>query len=403
MKNSDPILECALRNMPEGFSKVINKEDFIVKVSARAAQIKKAEPDFARSDIGQCIGVMPDLEVYYGPPVGRISLRKLVAEFWTRYYGLDDLTYENVAVTVGATHALSLLFAMLAHDQKVILSVPHWPTIPDTIMRAGAKPIGFELIDEDGNLRLKELDELIGKENAKILALNFPNNPSGITASEQQLADIAELARKHDLVIVSDEVYNRIRFSGKPTTMLSFAPERTVAVSGASKEYLIPGQRVGFVISKCKKLTDLFLNKIIRCDCSCPSVVGQDVMIPIITKEVEELKQGKEPSFLIPVIKELKARRDALAECLVSAGFKLMADRPSDGSIFMLAKLPPQVKLSDPEFVDKAMEMKKISGIPGSGCGKPGWVRFSFGSMTMEDIARFGKNLKTVIDTLTSK
>ncbi|MDI6840639.1 MAG: pyridoxal phosphate-dependent aminotransferase [bacterium] len=400
MEERDLILDCALQNMPESFKKIVSKDDFIVTMSTRAQEIKSKTKDFVRSDIGQCVGVIPELEVYYGPDIGKIELRSLVAEFWTHFYKLDKLNYENVAITSGATQAFSLLFAILGYKQKVILSTPNWPTFPDTIAKAGAECIKFELINEDSRIRLEELSKFIEKEQAKIILINSPNNPSGIALTEEEMGNFAALARRHNLIIISDEVYNRIRFRDKPQTMLSFAPERTVVVSAASKEYLIPGHRIGFVISRCKELTNVFLKKLLRCDSSCTSVAGQDVIIPIIRKEVVELKNGKQPSFLVPVIKELRRRRDALGECLKSAGFGLMGDRLPDGSIFMLAKLPKEIKLSDVEFIEKAIEMKKFSGIPGSACGKPGWLRFSFGGMTMEDIEKFGKNLREVISTL---
>lgn len=403
MEEQDIILEHALQNMPDNLKKIVSKDDFIVIISTKAGEIKKEEKKFARSDIGQSIKILPELEAYYGPPVGKIELRSLIAEFWTLFYKLDNLTYENVAVTVGATQGLTLLFSIFGYGQKVILSTPYWPTFPDVLTRAGSEYIEFEFVDEDGKFRSEELSKLIEKESAKIILFNSPNNPSGVALTEEEMQDFAELARKYNLIIIADEVYNRIRFRGEPKTMLSFAPERTVVVSGASKEYLIPGHRIGFVISKSKKLTDVFLRNIVRCDCSCVSNAGQEVLIPIIRKEVSELKEGKDPTFLVPVIEELRSRRDALGECLKSAGFKLMGNRLSDGSIFMLAKLPEEIKMNDTEFVEKAMEMKKLSGIPGSGCGKPGWVRFSFGSMTMEDIEKFGKNLKEVINALAPK
>ena len=395
-----PILEHAWRNMPERFKIIIGRKDPIITVTTRAKQIAAKDKDFVRSDIGQAIGVMPQYEVYYGPSIGKVKLRKLIAEFWSKFYKLDDLTYENVAITTGATEALGLLFAILSYGQKVILMSPHWPTFPDTIVRAGADYIRFELINEKGKLRLRELGRLIEAEDIHTMLINFPNNPSGIAITREAMSDFANFARKYNLILISDEVYNRIRFKGEPQTMLSFAPERTVVVSAASKEYLIPGHRVGYVISKSKTLTNVFLKKLVRCQSSCPGVAGQDILIEIISKEVNELNVGKSPSFLKPVVKELKRRRDALARQLQAAGFKLFGGHLPDGTIFMLAKIPEEIKLNDEEFVSKAMEMKKFSAIPGSTCGKPGYLRFSFGSMNMTDIERMGKNLKETIKAL---
>ncbi|GAG35114.1 unnamed protein product, partial [marine sediment metagenome] len=252
--------------------------------------------------------------------------------------------------------------------------------------------------DENRQLKLDELSNVIKTEHIRVLLVNLPNNPSGMTVSKETMIKLAEFARENDLILICDEVYNRVIFTGEPETMLSFAPERTVVVNAASKEYLIPGHRIGYVISKSPTLTDVFLKKLVRCQNSCPNTVGQDVFIEMLEKEVDELRKGESPSFLEPVIKQLKERRDALADALQKAGFELFGNRPSDGTIFMIAKIPEEIKLSGEEFIEKALEMKKISGIPASACGKPGWIRFSFGSMTMEDIERFGKNIIEVVE-----
>ena len=397
-----PLLERAWENMPEKFKTIIGREDPIVTVTAKAKEIAEIDKKFVRSDIGQAIGILPKHEVYYGPSIGKVELRRLIAEFWSRYYKLDGIGYENIAITTGATEALGLLFAMLGYEHKIILMSPHWPTFPDAISRAGADYIRFELIDENNKLKLKELSKLIETERAHVLFINFPNNPSGMVLSKEALSELASFAREHKLIVISDEVYSRIRFAGEPQTMLTFAPERTVVVSAASKDYLIPGHRVGYAISMSKTLTNVFFKKLVRCQSSCPGISGQEAFMRILSGEVDELRQGKSPSFVRPIVEELIRRRDALALCLQEAGFRLLRDRLPEGSIFMLAKIPEEIKMSDKEFISKALEKKKFSAIPGSSCGKPGYLRFSIGSMDLSDIERIGKRLKESVQELKS-
>jgi aminotransferase len=406
MEPSDPpipLLEHAWASMPEKVKTIIGRDDPIVTVTAKAKEIAAIDKEFVRSDIGQVIGIRPEYEVYYGPSTGKLELRRLIAEFWSRYYKLDGIGYENIAITTGATEALGLLFAMLGYANKIILMSPHWPTFPDAILRADSDYVRFELIDEENKLRLKELSKLIEAEKAHILLINFPNNPSGMVLSKEALSELASFAREHKLIVISDEVYNRIRFVGEPQTMLTFAPERTVVVSAASKDYLIPGHRVGYAISMSKTLTNVFFKKLVRCQSSCPSISGQEAFMRILRGEVDELRQGKSPSFVRPIVEELIRRRDALALCLQEAGFRLLGDRLPEGSIFMLAKIPEEIKMSDKEFISKALEKKKFSAIPGSSCGKPGYLRFSIGSMDLADIERIGKRLKESVQELKSK
>lgn len=399
-EKTTPILERTWKNMPNELKKVMGKEDVIVAISARAAKIKEKENNLIRAESGQIYGVIPELEKYYTPPIGIPELRHLIAEFWSKLYNLKNISYENVAITIGASQGLSLIIGMLGYKQKIVLNTPYWPNTPDIITRMGGEYIKFEFLDNKGNLRLVELAKLIKKEKANILFINFPNNPSGIALNAQQMQKLADFAKKHNLVIISDEVYNRIRFNGKPLTMLSFAPERSVAVCSASKEYLVPGARVGYVISASPTITNVFLNQLVRIDCSCVSILGQSIILPILKKELEELRKGISPTFLPPVLQELQKRRDAIANALLESGFKITCNRVPDGSIFIFAKIPEKIKTSDTKFVEKALEMEKLSGIPGSECGKQGWLRFCFGYTKLKDIEIFRKNLNDVVKAL---
>lgn len=395
-----PLLYCAWNHMSERFKNIVLSEDPIISITSKASKIAATDRGFIRSDIGQVIGILPDYEVYYGPTVGKIALRELVAEFWSTFYKLDHLTYENVAVTTGATEALFLLFSIFGYGRKVILMSPHWPTFPDTIRKAGSDYVRFELVDEDGVFRIDELESLIKSTHINVMLVNSPNNPSGIALERQNMEQLAELAERYNMIIISDEVYNRIRYRGEPDTMLRYAPDRTVVVTSASKEYLIPGLRVGFVISKSKTLTDVIIKKLLRCQSSCPNTAGQDVVMEIMKREVDELKGNKEPSFITPIVEELKNRRDAIADALTEVGFKVFGNRPPDGTIFTFAKIPETVNLSDKEFIGKAMDLHLFSAIPGSACGKPGWLRFSFGNLSLEDISQLKNNLQKFLNII---
>jgi aspartate/methionine/tyrosine aminotransferase len=393
-----PLIAIAWDTMPESLKEIISKTDPIVSVSTKAGLLAREDKNFVRSDIGQSIGIIPEIETYYGPPIGRMKLRQLIAELWSRLYNLEGFTAENIAITTGATESLNILLSLFAYGKPVALMSPHWPTFPDAIRRAGGYPETVEIVDENHELHLTELERKVQEKDIKILIINFPNNPSGIAVDKRSMKEIAEFARKNDLVIISDEIYNRVRFSGSPLTMLSFAPERTVVVSAGSKEYLIPGHRVGYIISASPTMTDIFIKKILRCQSSCPGVAGQNVLIDIIGKEVDEMRNGSQPSFIKPITTELRKRRDRLAAALKNAGFKPFVI--SDGGIFMLAKMPDDITISDVEFIEKGLEMKKISAIPGSACGKPGWLRFCFGSMTIPEIEKFEQNLSEFVSII---
>ena len=252
-----PLLDRTWALLPVGIRKVLSSEPIIPVIAAKAKITAAINPDFIRSDQGQVIGIFPEKEVYYGPSSGLEELRQLVARFWTYAYHLknkpglppDGLNKNHVAIVSGATEGLSIVMHLLAYKQNVGLMPLHWSNYKGIILNAGGNPVVLNLFDKEYNPDFHKLEEEIDTNNITCLLVNFPNNPSGDILTDQELGQLAEIARKKNLILISDEVYNYIRYKGQPQSMLSFAPERTVVVSSASKEYLIPGARVGYVIA----------------------------------------------------------------------------------------------------------------------------------------------------------
>jgi aspartate/methionine/tyrosine aminotransferase len=214
------------------------------------------------------------------------------------------------------------------------------------------------------------------------------------------MAGLTDLARRLDLIIVSDEVYNFIRYKGEPRSMLSFAPERTVVVSSASKEYLIPGARVGYVLSAEESFTNSWMPKMIRSFSSSPNVLGQRMLVDILKEEVRDFENGRSPRIISEVKRELRERCGLILSVLKEKGFALAGrdkDFPS-GAISVLVRLPEQIKVDDKTFVEKAMDLGKFSAIPASVFGAPGCLRFGYAGMTPEAIKRLSKNLQDVLD-----
>jgi len=214
------------------------------------------------------------------------------------------------------------------------------------------------------------------------------------------MSGLAVLAEKLDLVIVSDEVYNFIRYKGEPQSMLAFAPGRTVVVSSASKEYLIPGARVGYVLCADETFANSWMPKMIRSFSSSPNVLGQRVLIDILREEVRDFENGLAPRIITEVKRELRERCGLILSILKDRGFTLAGrdkDFPS-GAISVLARLPDWIQVDDKAFVEKAMELEKFSAIPGSVFGAPGCLRFGYAGMPREDIERLSRHLQDVLD-----
>jgi aspartate/methionine/tyrosine aminotransferase len=413
MKNNPELHSALLKRvwslMPEGIRQTVTSEPIIPAIAARAKTIGASNPDFIRSDQGQVVGIFPEKEIFYGPSAGIEELRDLVGRFWTYAYKLKGrpevpahgLDRRNVAIVSGATEGLAIVMHLIAFQQNVGLMPLYWSNYKGVIRNAGGNPIVVSLFDADYKINFKEVEQQIRENKITSLLLNFPNNPSGDVLTEKEMSGLAELAEKLDLVIVSDEVYNFIRYKGEPQSMLAFAPERTVVVSSASKEYLIPGARVGYVLCADETFASSWMSKMIRSFSSSPNVLGQRILMDILKEEVEDFENGRPPRIISEVKKELRERCDLIISVLKDKGFTLAGrdkDFPS-GAISVLVRLPDWIKVDDKAFVEKAMELEKFSAIPASVFGAPRCLRFGYAGMPREEIRRLSPHLQAVLDS----
>jgi len=312
----------------------------------------------------------------------------------------EGLNKRNVSIVSGATEGLAILMHLFAYKQNVGLMSLHWGNYRGIIQNAGGNPIVVDLFDKDYNTDFEKAEKFIDEHKITSLLLNFPNNPSGDVLSEEELVSLTELARRKNLIIIADEVYNFIRYKGEPQSMLAFAPERTVVVSSASKEYLIPGARTGYIISADEKFTSSWMPNMIRSFSSSPNTLGQNILLELLREEINDFENGKAPQIITELKAELRTRCDLLISILKEKGFTLAGrdkDVPS-GAISVLARLPKDIECDDTAFVDKALELKKFSAIPASVFGAPQCLRFGYAGMTKEAISSLSENLEDVLD-----
>lgn len=412
-KQKTPILEIALSTMPDGIRQTISSEPIIPAIAARAKVIAQQNPEFIRSDQGQILDIYPDKEIYYGPSAGLEELRELIGRFWTLTYRLegkpgippDGLHKKNVAIVTGATEGLSIVMHLVASQQNVGLLPLYWSNYRGIILNAGGNPIILDFFDENYNPDFEKVQRQIEQQKITSLLINFPTNPSGDVLSESEMEQLAELARRMDLILISDEVYGTLRYKGTPQSMLAYAPERTVVISSASKEYLIPGARIGYGVAADETFTNSWMSKMIRSFSSSPNVLGQQILIEILKEEVNDLENGRPARIITEIKQELKKRCDLIIKILEEKGFTLAGrdkDFPS-GAISVLARLPADINVDDHVFVEKALDMGKFSAVPASVFGAPGCIRIGYAGMAQEKIGKFEGALQDVLDSFRHK
>jgi aspartate/methionine/tyrosine aminotransferase len=404
-----PILTAAWQTMPPAMQTTVTSAPVIPQIAAKAKVAAASNPDFVRGDQGQVVGVKPEREVYYGPSSGLPELRRLAGRFWTLAYGLQGcqglpkqgLGPENVAIVSGATEGVAIVMRLLAPGQTIGVQRYFWGNYRNIIAHAGGEIAVLDFFADDGSFDRDGLAAAVQSSDIGTLLVNFPANPTGDLLYDDELAALADLARDLDLILVSDEVYNWIRYDDEPRTMLAFAPDRTVVIGAASKEYLIPGARTGYVLSADATFSDEWMPRLIRSTSSSPNVLGQRLAIEMLDADVADLEAGRRPAILGAIKDELRRRRDAVVEMLRSVGFRIVSrhSHGPQGGIAVLARLPEGVQ-DDLAVIETAIDMGRFSAIPGSAFGAPGCIRFGYAGIPLEGIERLAKAIPDVLEAV---
>lgn len=210
------------------------------------------EPDFTTpSHITEAaIDALRGGDVFYTPVGGTPKLRKAIIEATARDYGV---TFEpgEVTASVGAKHTLFNLFmALVDHGDEVIVPAPYWVSYPEQVAFAGGEPVIVEGREENGFLMCPEALAAAVTPKTKALILNSPSNPTGAMYHADALEKIAEVVRKSNFMVVSDDIYAKLVYDGsKFTSLLEVAPDlkdRVIIVNGVSKSYAMTGWRLGY-------------------------------------------------------------------------------------------------------------------------------------------------------------
>lgn len=191
-------------------------------------------------------------KTHYAPSNGIPELREALAEKYSREYGLTYSPETEILVTVGATEAVALaLLAFISPGDEVLLPDPGFVCYKPAVMIAGGTPVSMPMRDSDGFKPDVEAVRSLITEKSRVIIINSPNNPAGAVLAHDEAARLARLAVENDLIVISDEVYEKIVYDGTQHHCLATFPdmrERTVVVNSFSKTYAMTGFRVGFAL-----------------------------------------------------------------------------------------------------------------------------------------------------------
>ncbi len=223
------------------------------------------EPDFTPPEhvLEAAKQAMAEGKTHYTPSSGIPSLREALAKKYTREYGLSYDPEDEILVTVGATEAVFLaLLAFINPGDEVLLPDPGFVCYKPAVFIAGGIPVSIPMLENDGfKPDIEAVTSLITKRS-RVIIINSPNNPTGSVLKYDELAKLAKLAVENDLIVVSDEVYEKIIYDDIKHHCLATFPqmgERTVVVNSFSKTYAMTGFRVGYALGPADLISAMLL------------------------------------------------------------------------------------------------------------------------------------------------
>lgn len=365
-------------------------------ITAKAKQLKKegidvigfgaGEPDFDTPENIEEAAIDAIKKGYtrYTPASGINELKEAIVKKFKRD---NSLNYKasNIMISTGAKQCLSNIFqAILNPGDEVIVPVPYWVSYPELIKLSDGVPV-YAKCEESNNFKYtREILEESITPKTKAIIINSPNNPLGTVYSKEELTMIAEFAHQHDILIISDEIYEKLIYGDKKhisiASISNDAFERTIVINGVSKSYAMTGWRIGYTAAD-EKLIKIMSN-IQSHTTSNPNSIAQYASVEALNGEQKSLEV---------MVNEFAKRRNYMVDKINSIR-SLSCIKP-EGAFYVMVnisklfnkKINNQIITDSLSFSNLLLEHEKVAVIPGIAFGVDNYIRLSYAT-SMDNI-----------------
>lgn len=380
------------RILPSGIRAVNEKALAMERAGEKVIHFEIGRPDFDTPEYIKkaCIESIERGDVFYTSNFGDMKLREAVAKY-LNYHNHIPYTKDNVLITVGLSEAIfDVLTVILDEDDEILVPNPVWVNYVNVPNLLKAKPISYDLLEK--NNYQPDIEELKSKitPKTKAIVLISPNNPTGSILKKDTLEKIAELAIENDLLVLADEVYERLIFDGEKHISIASLPnmiDRTITLNGFSKAFSMTGWRVGYVAAPVELITQV--NKIHQHNVICAPSFVQKAAITALQDEKNEVED---------MVKEYTRRRDYAVDAINKIdGISCLCPK---GALYIFINISKLHKTSQ-EVADFLIENEKIALVPGSvfGSNSDEYLRMSFAN-SYENIVEGCKRLKNGVEKI---
>ena len=323
---------------------------------------------------------------HYTNSRGIVELREVIRE---KLSNENDIEYDlnEILVTPGAKQGIFYaIYTLIEENSDVLIPEPYWLSYRDIIKMAGGNVVPIPTFEDNGFKPTYEDIENKITDKTKVIIINSPNNPTGSTLNKKNLTGIAEIAQKHDLIVISDEIYEKIIFDGRRHySIASFSDmkERTITINGFSKAFAMTGWRLGYLATD-KRLMD-YIIKVHQHSATCANSIAQKAAVDAFTAREDVTQMSK----------EYQNRRDIVFRGINSS--ENLSCIKSEGTFYSLVNIE-KTGMNSVETSKYILENAGVSTVPGIEYGNSGdgYIRISFA--VPEDKLREG--IKRIIDAI---
>ncbi len=327
------------------------------------------EPDFITPEPILKAGVesLQRGQTHYTSNSGIYELREALAAHLERLYGVSYDPDSEILITVGVSEALYLaLTAIIDPGDEVIVPTPCFVSYQPEVLFAGGTPVAFPTrVEDDFQVEAADLEGYITPKT-KALLIGYPNNPTGAVMSRERLMAIGRLAEKHDLLVISDEIYDRLVYDHTHVCFASLPGmrERTVTLGGFSKDYAMTGWRIGYAAAPAPILSAM--RKIHQYTIMSAPTPSQQAALEAILHGEEHVQM---------MVAEYNRRRRLIVDGLNELGLKTFEPR---GAFYAFPSIEAS-GMDDESFASRLLEEQKVAVVPGNAFGAEGqYVRCSY-------------------------
>ncbi|MCR5477260.1 MAG: aminotransferase class I/II-fold pyridoxal phosphate-dependent enzyme [Lachnospiraceae bacterium] len=383
----NPLAQKVVEIKPSGIRKFFD----IVSEMKDAISLGVGEPDFDTPWHIRDEGIysLEKGRTHYTSNAGLVELRQEICNYLKRSQGLTYDPKGEVLITVGGSEAIDVgLRAMCDPGDEVLIPQPSYVSYEPCAVLAGAVPVIIDLkAENEFRLTAAELEEAI-TDRTKILILPFPNNPTGAIMERKDLEAIAEVIKKHDIYVMSDEIYAELTYKEKHVSIATLPgmQERTILINGFSKAYAMTGWRLGYACGPKEILTQM--TKIHQFAIMCAPTTSQ-------CAAVEALKNGDDD--VAAMREEYNQRRRFLLNAFREMGL----DCFEPYGAFYVFPCIKEFGMTSEEFATRFLEEEKVAAVPGTAFGDSGegFLRISY-AYSIEKLREAMSRMKRFVEKL---